>query len=240
MQHAVVSREAYLKARADLLAREKALTRAQDALSAEQRALPWVEITTPYVFQGPEGPLTLGELFDGRSQLFVHHFMISSDDTTQCVGCTLEVDHVDGVLEHLWANDITYVLTAPVERAVIDDVRRRMGWSMPWLSTLGSTFTADIRQGFMPPGAPTAFDSVFFKDSDGRIFHTWSTSGRGSEAFVGVYRFIDVTPKGRSGETRGLIDWARPRPDYGKGGSVGNDGRYHPVACACSKHAVEA
>ena len=236
MQHPVVSREDWLTARAALLVKEKALMKAQDALGAEQRALPWVEIETDYVFEGPDGKVTFAGLFDGRSQLFLHHFMISDAEPTQCVGCSLEVDHLVGLIEHLHANDITYAVTAPADIARLEALRRRMGWTMPFVSSVGSTFSQDIRQGFVPPGAWPAYDSVFYKDEDGRIFLTWSTSGRGAEAFAGIYRFIDVTPKGRQ-EVRGLTDWARPRPDYGQGGSVGDNGRYHPPACACSAHA---
>ena len=235
MRHPVVSREDWLNARAALLVKEKALMKAQDALGAEQRALPWIEITTPYVFQDPDGPVTFAELFGGKSQLFVHHFMISSAETTQCVGCSLEVDHTVGLLEHLAANDITYACIAPVEVAVIEALKAKMDWRMPFVSSLGTSFSRDIREGFVPPGAWPAYDSVFYRDEDGRIFLTWSTSGRGAEAFAGIYRYIDVTPKGRQ-ESRGLTDWARPRPDYGQGGEVANNGRYHPPACGCAAH----
>ncbi len=237
MHHPVVSREDWQTARAALLAKEKALMKAQDALGVEQRALPWVEIETDYVFEGPNGKLSLADLFDGRSQLFLHHFMISDDEATQCVGCSLEVDHVMGLLEHLHANDITYACVAPAGISRLEALRERMGWTMPFVSSAGSTFSQDARRDFMPPGAWPVYDSVFYKDQAGRIFHTWSTSGRGAEAFAAIYRYIDVTPKGRQ-EVRGLTDWARPRPDYGQGGSVGDNGRYHPPACACGAHAA--
>jgi len=237
MQHPVVSREQWLTARAALLAREKAVMKAQDALAAEQRALPWVEIEQDYVFEGPEGTLSFAELFDGRSQLFVHHFMIAPDDLGLCVGCSFELDHVQGILEHLNAHDITYAVVAPIAVADIEAIRSRMGWRIPWVSSLGSDFTRRVREDFVAPGAMRAFDSVFTRDAAGRIFHTWSTSGRGAEAFMGAYRYIDVTPKGRfreQGTWHALPDWVRLRTEYGKGGHVDEESRYRAPACACS------
>jgi predicted dithiol-disulfide oxidoreductase (DUF899 family) len=232
MQHPVVSREEWLVARAALLAREKSLMKAQDALAAAQRDLPWVEIEEDYIFEGAQGRLTFGELFGGRSQLFLHHFMISPDDLSLCVGCALELDHVEGILEHLNAHDITYAVVAPIAVADIEAIRLRMGWRMPWVSSLGSDFTRHIREDFVTPGAMRAFDSVFYKDGDGRIFHTWSTSGRGAEAFMGIYRYIDVTPRGRFQEYRGgLSDWVRLRTEYDKSGYVDRNSRYRVSAC---------
>ena len=229
MQHPIVSREEWLIARATLLAREKAVMKAQDALVAEQHALPWVAIKKDYVFEGPEGTLTFAELFDRRSQLFVHHFMISPEDLGLCVGCSLELDHVQGILEHLNAHDITYAVVAPITVADIMEIRSRMGWHIPWVSSVGSDFTRHIREDFVTPGAMRAFDSVFYKDEAGRIFHTWSTSGRGAEAFMGIYRYIDVTPKGRfqeGGPFHALADWVRLRTEYDKGGYVDRESRY--------------
>jgi predicted dithiol-disulfide oxidoreductase (DUF899 family) len=236
MQHTVVSREEWLVARAALLAREKAVMKALDGLAAEQRALPWVEIKENYVFGGP-GPLTLAELFGGRSQLFVHHFMITPDDLSLCVGCSLELDHVQGIIEHLNAHDITYAVVAPIAVADIEAIRSRMDWRIPWVSSLGSDFSRHIREDFVTPGAMRAFDSVFYKDEAGRVFHTWSTSGRGAEAFMGIYRYIDVTPKGRfkeHGASQALPDWVRVRTEYGKDGFVDDKSRYRASACECA------
>lgn len=237
MQHPIVSREEWLVARAALLTREKAMMKAQDILAVEQRALPWVEIEENYVFEGPNGTLNFSELFDGRSQLFVHHFMISPDDLGLCVGCSFELDHVQGVLEHLNAHDITYVVVAPIAVADIEVIRKQMGWRIPWVSSLGSDFTRHIREDFVVPGAMRAFDSVFYKNEAGRIFHTWSTSGRGAEDFMGIYRYIDVTPKGRfreDGPVHALTDWVLLRNEYGKGGYVDQKSRYRASACVCS------
>lgn len=144
----IVSREESLETRIELLAKEKALTRQRDALSAERRALPWVRIEKEYVFDGPEGEVTLADLFDGRSQPFVKDFIIGPGAQTQCVGCSFEVDHTEGILEHLENHDITYavVASAPIEE--IEAVRRRMGWKFPWASSYHSDFNYDFNASF--------------------------------------------------------------------------------------------
>jgi predicted dithiol-disulfide oxidoreductase (DUF899 family) len=254
----IVSEAEWMEARRALLAKEKELTRLRDRLSAEQRALPWVRIEKPYVFDAPGGKVTLAELFDGRSQLFIKHFMMGPGAAHQCVGCSLEVDHMDGLLEHLWSRDVTY---AAVARAPIDEieaVRRRMGWRFPWVSSFHSDFNYDFHVSFRPEevasgGALYNFqqapewaagiedlsgDSVFYKDASGDIFRTYSTYGRGGEQFLGIYSYLDVTPKGRdeAGPYHSLADWARPRTMYGKGGMVEPNGRYHAAACGCAMH----
>jgi len=255
MHNPIVSRAEWLQARTALLADEKAFTRAKDALTARQRALPWVEITKDYVFDGPTGKVTLAELFDGRSQLFVKHYMMGPGQTEHCVGCAFEVDHVEGLLTHLANHDVTYVAVARATIEEIEAMRRRMGWKFPWVSSFGSDFNYDFDVSYTPeqiaagqavhnfrPSAPSVLDlsgdSVFFKDEDGRIFHTYSVFGRGAEAFLAAYGFLDVTPKGRDehGPYRSLGDWVRPHDMYGKGGMVEANGRYHPQACGCGAH----
>jgi len=253
--HEVVSREEWLIARRDLLKREKELTRLRDQLAAERRALPWVKIDKEYVFDAPEGEMTLAELFDGRSQLFIKHFMMAPGQLTQCVGCSLEVDHVDGILPHLENHDVTYVAVARAPIEEIQAVRKRMGWKFRWVSSYHSEFNYDFNvsftcgdaasgrsiynYGIAPEWAAEIEDlsgnSVFYKDDDGQIFHTYSTFGRGGEEFLGIYGFLDSTPKGRAenGPYHSLTDWARPRNMYGKGGTVEPTGRYHQSACAC-------
>ena len=242
MDHPVVSREDWLAARADLLAKEKAFTRAYDALSAEQRALPWVEITKPYKFDTPSGRKTLAELFDGRSQLFVKHFMMEPGQLQQCVGCSLEVDHLDGILAHLNNHDVTWIAGARAPLAEIEALRQRMGWRFPWVSSHGSDFNDDIQGAWRPGSASFTNNSVFYRDADGRVFHTYSAYGRGGEAFLGVYRYLDVMPKGRdeNGPYHSLGDWARPRNMYGQGGMVESNGRYHPSTCGCALHVPAA
>ena len=256
--HEVVSRSEWLIARKDLLEREKELTRLRDQVAAERRALPWVKIEKEYTFDGPEGEVTLAELFDGRSQLFIKHFMMAPGQQTQCVGCSLEVDHTEGILTHLENHDVIYVAVARAPIEEIEAVRKRMGWKFRWVSSYRSDFNYDFNVSFTHEDAASGHaiynfgvlpewaagmedlsgDSVFYKDEAGDIFHTYSTFGRGGEEFLGIYRFLDAMPKGReeNGPHHSLTDWARPRNMYGKGGTVEPTGRYHQPACACEAH----
>jgi predicted dithiol-disulfide oxidoreductase (DUF899 family) len=251
----IVSRELWLEARKALLAKEKELTRLRDRLAAERRALPWVRVEKQYVFDAPQGKVTLADLFDGRSQLFVKHFMMAPGQVGQCVGCSLEVDHVEGILVHLQNHDVSYAVVARAPIEDIEAVRQRMGWRLPWVSSYHSDFNYDFHVSFTPEdiAAGRAFynyeyvnpgledrsgDSVFIKDDAGEIFHTYSTYGRGGEEFLGVYRYLDATPKGRGegGPYNTLADWVRPKNMYGEGGMVEGSGRYHQSACACAVH----
>jgi predicted dithiol-disulfide oxidoreductase (DUF899 family) len=255
--HPVVSRDEWRKARTALLAKEKALTKLHDQLSAEQRALPWVKVEKDYVFDSPSGKVTLAELFNGRSQLFIKHFMMGPGPAKQCVGCSFEVDHIEGILVHLENHDLSYVAVARAPIEEIEAVRKRMGWRFTWVSSFNSDFNYDFNVSFTPeqvaagkayfnfretaPGMEDlSGDSVFFKDDDGQIFHTYSTYGRGGEQFLGAYGFLDVTPKGRNenGPHHSLGDWVRPHNMYGKGGMVELNGRYHAPGCGCAAHAT--
>jgi predicted dithiol-disulfide oxidoreductase (DUF899 family) len=253
--HPVLSREAWLEARKALLAKEKEMTRLRDRLAAERRALPWVKVEKDYDFDTPTGKVTLAQLFDGRSQLFIKHFMMGPGQIGQCVGCSFEVDHVEGALVHLENHDVTY---AAVARAPIDEieaVRKRMGWHFTWVSSYGSDFNYDFNVSFTPeqiaagrayynyrytdPGLEDlSGDSVFFKDTAGQIFHTYSAFGRGAEELCGAYNYLDLTPKGRNeiGPYRSLGDWVRPKNRYGQGGMVEPNGRYHAPGCGCAVH----
>jgi predicted dithiol-disulfide oxidoreductase (DUF899 family) len=238
-----------------LLIKEKEATRLRDQLAAERRALPWVKIEKNYVFDAPEGKVTFGDLFDGRSQLFIKHFMMGPGQAGQCVGCSLEVDHLEGILLHLQNHDVSYVVVARAPIEEIEAVRKRMGWHFRWVSSHNSDFNYDFNVSFTPEqvAAGRAFynyeyvnpwlddrsgDSVFFKDDTGQIFHTYSTFGRGGEEFLGIYRYLDVTPKGRNenGPYYTLADWVRPRNTYGSGGLVEVNGRYHEASCGCQMH----
>jgi predicted dithiol-disulfide oxidoreductase (DUF899 family) len=251
----IVSREQWLASRQKLLVKEKELTRLRDQLSAERRALPWVRVEKEYVFDGPSGKVTLADLFDGRSQLFIKHFMLGPAQAGQCVGCSFEVDHVEGVLVHLENHDVSYAVVARAPIEEIETVRKRMGWRFTWVSSFNSDFNYDFNVSFTPEevAARRAFynfhytdpgltdlsgDSVFFKDDAGAIFHTYSTYGRGGEEFLGAYRYLDVMPKGRdeNGPYHSLADWVRPRNMYRKGGVVEGNGRYHVPSCACAAH----
>jgi predicted dithiol-disulfide oxidoreductase (DUF899 family) len=251
----VVSRAEWLAARKQLVVKEREFMRLQDALNAERRALPWVKIEKEYVLDGPAGKLSLAQLFNGRSQLFIKHFMMGPGQKQQCVGCALEVDHLAGILVHLENHDVSY---AAVARAPIDEieaVRKRMDWHFPWVSSCHSDFNYDFNVSFKPEeiAAGTAFynykqrdpgledlsgDSVFYKDDAGQIFHTYSVFGRGGEMFLGIYSFLDVMPKGRNenGPYYSLADWARPYNMYGQGGMVEPTGRYQVPSCACAVH----
>jgi predicted dithiol-disulfide oxidoreductase (DUF899 family) len=254
----IVSRREWNTARIALLAKEKELTRFRDRLAVERHALPWVRIDKEYVFDAPEGKVSLAELFDGRSQLFVKHFMMGPHATGQCVGCSFEVDHVQGILAHLENHDVTYAVVARAPIEEIEVVRKRMAWTFRWVSSYHSDFNYDFDVSFTPeqlasgravynfneaPAAATGLqdlsgDSVFFKDASGRIYLTYATFGRGGEEFLGAYRFLDVMPKGRdeSGPYHSLADWVRPRDMYGKGGIVEANGRYHTSGCTCATH----
>ena len=251
----IVSREEWLTARIALLAKEKELTRLRDRLSTERRALPWVRVEKPYVFDGPSGKVTLADLFDGRSQLFIKHFMLAPGQTGQCVGCSFEVDHLEGILAHLENHDVSYAVVARAPIEEIEAIRKRMGWRFTWVSSYHSDFNYDFNVSFRPPDVAAGHayynygytnpgledrsgDSVFFKNDAGDIFHTYSTYGRGGEEFLGAYRYLDVMPKGRdeNGPYRSLADWVRPRNMYGKGGMVEANGRYHVPSCACATH----
>lgn len=255
MQHQIASREDWLRARTALLEKEKALTRARDALSAERRALPWVRIEKEYVFHGPQGKVTLAELFDGRSQLFIKHFMMGPGQAHHCVGCFFEVDHVEGILVHLQNHDVTYAAVARAPIGEIEAVRRRMGWRFPFVSSFDSSFNYDFNVSFTPEQLATksAFynfrqtdagmadlsgNSVFYKDENGQIFHTFSSFGRGGEQSLGTYGILDMMPKGRNetGPYHSLGDWVRPHDMYGKGGTVEGIGRYHAAGCGCAIH----
>ncbi|WP_346949617.1 thioredoxin family protein [Dyella sp.] len=240
MEHQTVSRDAWTKARVALLEKEKEFTRLKDELSAARRELPWVEVTEPYVFDGPQGPVTLAELFGGRSQLFVKHFMLRPGQENPCIGCSFEVDHLAGILVHLENHDVAYVAIARAPIAEIEALRQRMGWQFPFVSSHRSNFNYDFQVSFTPEqmaqgkatynyreekpeGTDYSGDSVFYKDADGRIFHTYSTFGRGGEQFLGIYGFLDVMPKGRAenGPYRSLGDWVRLRDRYGSSTGCG-------------------
>ena len=257
MQHRIVSQKEWLEARKKLLEQEKALTRHRDLVCAERLRLPWVRIEKDYLFDGPDGRLTLSDLFQGRSQLYIKHFMMAPGAHHQCVGCSLEVDHMTDLLPHLENHDVSYVVVARAPIEEIEVVRKRMGWKFLWVSSFGSDFNYDFNVSFRPEDvaagraqynfrqAPAwARDfldlsgrSIFYRNEAGEIFHTYSAYARGGEEVLGIYGILDSMPKGRNenGPYRSLTDWARPRDMYGKGGNVEPNGRYHASTCDCSK-----
>lgn len=231
MSHAVVSREAWLEARRALLAKEKAHTRALDALNRERLALPWVKLDKDYVFDTETGKKTLAQLFDGRGQLMVYHFMFGPAWDAGCPGCSFLADHLDGTLPHLNHHDVTLIA---VSRAPLDKIqayKRRMGWRFPWASAFESDFNHDFHVSFtpeelagetvnygyvdMPPSQ--ANDelpglSAFARDEAGQVFHTYSTYARGAEELLGTMMILDRAPLGRNEE--GDMDFIRRHDEY--------------------------
>lgn len=230
--HPVVSQAEWLTARKALLAREKELTRARDALARQRRELPWVRVDKPYVFEGAGGTQTLADLFGGRSQLIVNHFMLGPGWTEGCIGCSFAADHVEGALPHLAQRDVAYVAVSRAPLPEIAAYKARMGWRFTWVSSFGSDFNFDFNVSFRPEdmakGKVTynyeAIDpgidelpgySVFAKGDDGSVFHTYSSFGRGGEALLGAYVLLDMTPKGRDERVKGnLMDWVKRHDEY--------------------------
>src|ERR1700744_746942 len=233
--HPVVSQEEWGKQRLTLMEKEKQHLRAGDALAAEGRALPWGRVEKNYLFTSPQGDLTLADLFKQHRQLFVKHFMMEPGQDWQCEGCSLAVDHINGLLPHFEHHDMSYVAVsrAPIEE--IEVVRKRMEWKFCWVSSYISDFNYDFHVSFRPDevkAGKTIYNfrekkigpqtytlsgySVFYKTSSGEIFHTYGAFGRGDEQFMGIFRFFDVLPKGREeyGPNHSLPDWAKVRTQY--------------------------
>jgi predicted dithiol-disulfide oxidoreductase (DUF899 family) len=247
MEHQIVSHDQWLAARKLLLVKEKELTRLRDRLAAERRALPWVKIEKPYVFEGPDGMETLADLFGGRSQLIIKHFMLGPGWTEGCVGCSFELDHVDGILVHLEHRDVSYLAVSSAPLPEIEAFKERMGWHLKWVSSAGSDFNYDFHVSFGPEEIAKGASyynyemrkigidemsgrSVFYKDPTGEVFHTYSSFGRGGEDVLGTYRLLDLVPKGRdeTGPNRNLSDWVRHHDRYRDRGFVAPTGRWVP------------
>jgi len=231
--HAVVSREQWLAARQALLAKEKEFTRLRDRLAAERRALPWVKVEKAYMFDTTDGPRSLADLFDGRSQLVVDHFMLGPGWKEGCVGCSFGADHIEGGLVHLSHHDVSFVAVSRAPLAEIETYRRRMGWRFKWVSSQGSDFNYDYNVSFTPESLAkgkvwynyAAIDagidelpglSVFARDEAGDIFHTYSSYARGTEELLTTYMVLDLTPNGRNetGPNHNLTDWVRRHDEY--------------------------
>jgi predicted dithiol-disulfide oxidoreductase (DUF899 family) len=230
--HQVVSQEEWTEARKQHLAREKEFTRLRDQLSAERRALPWVKVDKQYRFQGPDGEATLADLFDGRCQLIVYHFMLGPDWDEGCKSCSFWADNLQGIDVHLAARDVTLltVSSAPFDR--IEKFKTRMGWTHKWVSSAGSDFNRDYHVSFTKedlegeiyynyrsiktsmtelPGI-----SVFRKDDDGTVYHTYSCYSRGLDMLNGAYHYLDLVPKGRDEPGPAPhMTWVRFHDSYG-------------------------
>jgi predicted dithiol-disulfide oxidoreductase (DUF899 family) len=228
--HPVVSHDEWLVARRVLLEKEKEFTHQADALSVLQRDLPWEIVSKEYIFEGPTGPATLADLFAGRSQLVVYHFMFHPDDKAGCPHCSLRADGFTGLGVHLNHRDVTMVVVSRAPYQKLEDYRKRMGWGFTWVSSGGSDFNFDYQASFTPEEMaakralynfalrdPKAREreghSIFFKDDGGTVFHTYSCYDRGNDKLNLHYHYLDLVPKGRDEGGRGPY-WVRRRDEY--------------------------
>ena len=229
----IVSEAEWLVARKDLLGREKEFTRQRDALSAARRKLPMVRIEKEYVFDGPNGKETLADLFDGRSQLIVYHFMFGLGWEEGCKSCSYLADHFDGANWHLPHRDAALAVVSRAPISELEPYKKRMGWRFKWVSSHGNDFNFDYhvsftkeeeKQGkvyynyetddFMSDELPGL--SVFYRNQKGEIFHSYSTYARGLDILVGTYSFLDLVPKGRDENQNSTMDWVRRHDEYEK------------------------
>jgi predicted dithiol-disulfide oxidoreductase (DUF899 family) len=230
--HPVVSADRWLEQRRSLLAREKELTHLRDEIAAARRTLPWVRIDKPYVFDAPGGRRTLAELFEGRRQLVVQHFMFAPGWEEGCKSCSFMADHIDGARPHLAQRDVSFVAVSRAPLAEIGRFRARMGWQFTWVSSHGTDFNHDFHVSFTHDERakgevfynygwqPFPFEeapgiSAFYRDDTGQIFHTYSTYGRGVELMMGTYDLLDIAPKGRdeAGQDHTMA-WVRHHDRY--------------------------
>jgi len=228
----IVSPEKWLAARHELLREEKEFTRLQDRINERRRALPWVKLEKPYTFESPTGRVSLADLFDGRSQLVMQHFMLGHDWDEGCKSCSFMMDHFAPTVVHLAARDIAFAAVSHAPIATILPFKRRMGWDVTWVSSHGSTFNHDFHVSFTPeelasgevyynygmrpfPHEEAPGISVFVRDDAGVVYHTYSTYGRGLETIMATYRLIDITPKGRAEEGMAYgMEWLRHHDRY--------------------------
>lgn len=230
--HKVVSREEWLEARRAHLAKEKDFTRLRDEVSRQRRELPWVRVEKRYVFDGPGGKETLADLFGGRSQLIVYHFMFGPGWEQGCPSCSFLSDHIDGALVHLAHRDVTLVAVSRAPLSQIEAFKKRMGWRFKWVSSSESDFNYDYHVSFTKEemakgkvyynydlgefdGEEAPGTSVFYKDGTGAIFHTYSSYARGLDMLVGAYNYLDLVPKGRDeAELPWTMAWVRHHDRY--------------------------
>ena len=231
----VVSHSEWLAARKEHLAKEKEFTRLRDELSRQRRALPWEKVEKEYEFEGPGGKLTLADLFAKRGQLVIYHFMFGPGWKEGCPSCSYLSDHFDGMTIHLAHRDVTFAVVSRAPYAEVEVFKKRMGWRFPWVSSFGSDFNYDYHVSFTKeelakgevnynyqstrfPSEEAPGASVFARDKNGAIYHTYSTYSRGLDILVGTYNFLDLAPKGRDEE--GLahsMAWVRHHDKYDDG-----------------------
>ncbi len=229
----VVSREDWLKARLELLQREKAHSRARDELTRARQALPWVKLEKDYRFDGRDGKVGLGQLFRDKSQLIVQHFMFEPDWEQGCKSCSFMADHMERSVVHIAHRDVAYAVVSIAPLAKLESFKKRMGWTFEWLSSANSDFNRDFHVSFSEEElknnkvyhnyrADSSFSgkeapgvSAFAKDDAGTIYHTYSVYGRGLETFMGAYDLLDIVPKGRDeDELSYSMEWLRLKDSY--------------------------
>lgn len=232
MQNDIVSPEAWLKARLDLLAAEKEFGRQREALTRRRMEMPWERVEKSYLFEGPAGTLSLAELFDGRSQLIVYHFMLAPDWQEGCKHCSFWADNFNGIPVHLNHRDVTFTAVSRAPFARIEAYRKRLGWSFPWVSSFGSDFNFDYQVSRTPEQLakgeacynykvqPSTVSeqvgiSVFYRSDEDEVFHTYSCYSRGIEMLNAAYHFLDLVPKGRDEDGLNYpMEWVRRRDQY--------------------------
>ena len=230
--HKIVSREEWLVARKKHLAKEKEFTRLRDRLSQQRRELPWVKVEKDYIFDGPNGKETLSKIFAGRRQLLVYHFMFDPDWDEGCPMCSYLIDNCSGANIHLNQRDVTMVMISKAPLNKLETFKRRMGWRFKCVSSIGNDFNCDYHVSFTPEekdkgevyynyGMSAYFESegpgisVFYKDENGNIFHTYSSYARGLDMLIGAYHLLDLVPKGRDEtDLPWTMAWVRHHDKY--------------------------
>jgi predicted dithiol-disulfide oxidoreductase (DUF899 family) len=221
--HKIVSHDEWIAARKAYLADEKAFTRARDELSRKRRALPWERVEKNYMFDTPDGKQSLADLFGGKGQLIIYHFMLGPDWEVGCPSCSFLADHFDGAVIHIAQRDVSFVVVSRAPLPQLEAFKRRMGWRFKWVSSFGSDFNHDYQVSMTPqekaggkvmynyeiiesfPSEERPGASVFYKNEAGEIFHTYSSYGRGLDILIGTYNFLDIAPKGRDEEA---LEWS--------------------------------
>jgi len=259
-----VSHAEWLAARKELLIKEKEFTRLRDELSRQRRELPWEKVEKKYVFEGPRGKETLGDLFDHRSQLIVYHFMLGPGWSEGCPSCSYLADHFDGATIHLAHRDVTLAVVSRAPYAQIEAFKKRMGWGFHWVSSFGTDFNYDYHVSFTAeerakgkvnynydqvefPSEEGPGLSAFSRETNGDIYHTYSSYARGLDILVGTYNFLDMAPKGRDEDGLAFtMSWVRHHDKYDAGGyfvdaertyeQPKNSGAASGSSCCASEH----
>lgn len=232
MNNQIVSHSKWIEARKELLIKEKEFTKLRDRLSQQRRELPWEKVEKDYVFEGQNGAVKLSQLFDGRSQLIIYHFMYDPDWEAGCKSCSFLADHFNPAVVHLNHRDVSFVAISRAPLEILAAYKQRMGWEFQWVSSYGNNFNRDFNvsfteeeirrgdayfnyenKGFSTTEAPGV--SVFYRDSNGEIYHTYSVFERGLDMFITAYHYLDIVPKGRDEENLSFtMEWLRRHDEY--------------------------